>query len=412
MNRHLQYAHILLGQKRWSEAEKHLRGVLAEAPARADAMALLAICQANQARHEEAVGTAREAVGLAPDAPFCHWALARTLQEAGRAKEAREAIMEAIRLDPDDADFYAVLGSACIRLRHWDEGLRAVERGLDIEPDHVQCANLRTVILVQLGRRDEARQTVDAALRREPDNAASHANKGWTLLHSGDPKKAMDHFREALRLDPDMEWARLGIIEALKARHAVYRVCLRYFLWMSRLSPRAQWGIIIGLFVGARIVRSVGHSHPGARPFTTPVLLLYALFVYMSWVSDTMFNLLLRLNPIGKYALTPTERYRANATAACLLVALVAVVSGAVLGSPAAFLGGVMSLAYVIPVSGTMGLAPGRTRWLMGLYTAALAVVGAVSLVAPMPLAGNLTVAFFLGVLGYSIVRNMVATHE
>jgi hypothetical protein len=206
-----------------------------------------------------------------------------------------------------------------------------------------------------------------------------------------------------------MEWARLGIIEALKARHVIYRFCLKYFLWMSRLSPRAQWGIILGLFIGARIVRAVGRTHPEARMVTTPLLIAYALFVYMTWVSDPLFNLLLRLNPVGKYALTQQERTRADATGLCLLCAVLALVAGIVWDLPSAFIGGLMSLAMVIPISGTLGLGPGRTRSIMALYTVALAGVAAASLMVSMPLAGNLTVAFFLGVLGYSLVRNMVA---
>ncbi|MDB5311521.1 MAG: tetratricopeptide repeat protein [Gemmataceae bacterium] len=46
---------------------------------------------------------------------------------------------------------------------------------------------------------------------------------GWALLHARQPAEALTHFREALRLDPTNEWARDGLIEALKARYWVYR---------------------------------------------------------------------------------------------------------------------------------------------------------------------------------------------
>ena len=69
---------------------------------------------------------------------------------------------------------------------------------------------------------------------------------GWTLLHDGDPRKAMGHFREALRLDPGMEWARAGIVEAMKARSLIYRIFLSYFLFMNRLSGNAQWATVCG----------------------------------------------------------------------------------------------------------------------------------------------------------------------
>ena len=37
-----------------------------------------------------------------------------------------------------------------------------------------------------------------------------------------------------------LDWARVGMIEALKARNPVYRLLLLYFLWMSRLARRAR----------------------------------------------------------------------------------------------------------------------------------------------------------------------------
>ena len=55
------------------------------------------------------------------------------------------------------------------------------------------------------------------ALGRNPENAHTNANQGWSLLHGGQPGKALEHFREALRLDPDLEFARAGMVEALKA---------------------------------------------------------------------------------------------------------------------------------------------------------------------------------------------------
>ncbi len=90
-----------------------------------------------------------------------------------------------------------------------------------------------------------------------PNNPNTHANLGWALLHKGEHEKAMIHFREALRLDPELQWAQQGIVEALKARHFIYRVMLKYFLWMSRLGSRAQWGVILGAYFGHRVFRNI-----------------------------------------------------------------------------------------------------------------------------------------------------------
>src|SRR5262249_35174190 len=159
---------------------------------------------------------------------------------------------------------------------------------------------LRAIAMVKLGRRAEAGATIDAALARNPDNALTHANQGWTLLEKGKPKQALEHFREALRLDPENEWARQGIVEALQARNVIYAVMLKYFLWMSRFSNRAQWGIILGAYFGNRLLSALAHSNPDLAPWILPLRILYVCFALMTWMASPFFNLLLRINRFGR----------------------------------------------------------------------------------------------------------------
>src|SRR5438876_7808655 len=125
--------------------------------------------------------------------------------------------------------------------------------------------------MVKLGRKAEAGTTIDAALARNPDSAVTHANQGWTLLEKGEPKKALEHFREALRLDPENEWARHGIVEALKARNVIYGLMLRHFLWMSKLSPAAQWGVILGGYFLNRMLGTAAKTSPDLAPWLLPI---------------------------------------------------------------------------------------------------------------------------------------------
>ncbi len=147
----------------------------------------------------------------------------------GGCAKSEAAAREAVRLDPEDADYYALLASIRVQQRQWADALHNAELGLAVAPDHVACANLKAMALVNLGRRQEADATIQTTLAKEPENAATHANQGWALLHMGDHKAAMEHFREALRLNPNMEWARQGILEALRARNPIYRILLKLF---------------------------------------------------------------------------------------------------------------------------------------------------------------------------------------
>ena len=172
-----------------------------------------------------------------------------------------------MQLEPDDADYWGQLAAIELSTGKWDAALAAADRGLQVDPEHVNCTNLRVQAPQNSGRRTDADAAVEAALRRTPDDAFTHANRGWTLLEQGNPAKAMEHFREALRLNPEMDWARAGIVESLKAKHFVYRWILGYFFWMQRLSGRARWGVIIGAYLlfqvftaSTRIIQSLRFS--------------------------------------------------------------------------------------------------------------------------------------------------------
>jgi tetratricopeptide (TPR) repeat protein len=177
-------------------------------------------------------------------------------------EDAYRAVQEALRLDPADADSFALLSSIELARNRWLAALEAAEQALALNAEHVGAANLRAMALVRLGRKAEAMESVDYALGRAPDNAFSHANQGWNRLHQNDPLKAQEHFREALRLDPNLDYAREGMLEALKARNPVYRIMLAYFLWLGRQSSRFQWAFIIGIFFGGRVARSLSISQP------------------------------------------------------------------------------------------------------------------------------------------------------
>src|SRR5262249_11867800 len=157
----------------------------------------------------------------------------------------------------------------------------AAEEGLEQDPEHVSCNNLRAMALVKLGRNAEAGTTIATALERQPENAFSHANQGWGFLHQGNHQKALEHFPGSLRLDPEMEYARAGIVEAMKPRHWIYALFLRYFLWMARLSGKAQWAIIIGGYIGYRALGALAEKQPDLSPWVRPIMVAYIVFAVM-----------------------------------------------------------------------------------------------------------------------------------
>jgi hypothetical protein len=292
--------------------------------------------------------------------------------------EAQAAIEEAIRLDSTDADYFSLLAGIHFNQKRWQPALTAAERGLEFDPEHIGCTNLRAMAMVKLGRRSEAGATIDAALARNPDNAFTHANQGWTLLEKGDPRKALEHFREALRLDPMNDWARHGIVEALKARNIIYAAMLKYFLFMSRLSTRAQWGIVLGGYFGNRLLGVLEDSNPTLAPWVMPLRMVYIAFAVLTWTAYPLFNLLLRLNRFGRLALTRKQTVESNWIGLFFFLALISLGGCIFVGFESPW---VMSLAVcglmLLPLSGLFRCAEGWPRWTMLAVVIVLLLLGA-----------------------------------
>jgi hypothetical protein len=275
-----------------------------------------------QERRDEAEQTAKESIAALPDLAFTHYALARVLSDRNREDEAAAAIAEAIRLEPTDADYHGMRAAIEFDRRNWPSALDAAETGLQFDAEHVTCNNLRAMAMVKLGRKAEAGQTISSTLAREPENAFSHANKGWTLLESGERKQAMHHFRESLRIEPDNDWAKAGLVEAIKAGNPIYAVMLKYFLWMQKLSGNVRWAIILGGYFGSKLLRGAAKSNPALSPYVMPLAIAYALFAVLTWLAAPVFNLLLFVHPYGRHALNDDQRSQARWVGVCLALAL------------------------------------------------------------------------------------------
>jgi hypothetical protein len=234
--------------------------------------------------------------------------------------------------------------------------------------------------LVQLGRKAEASATLGSALADDPENALTHANQGWAFLHQSDPDRALTHFREALRIDPEMEWARVGIIEALKARYLVYRGMLAFFLWMGRQSSVARWVVILGFMFGRQLLARLARSAPALAPFIISILVLSFAFVLMTWIASPLFNLALRFNRFGRLALSREQTVESNWIGICFFLAAALFVLNLATGNELAFEGMAYFGILLFPLAVTFQLDAGRPRMIGMAYTAAVALAGATDL--------------------------------
>jgi tetratricopeptide (TPR) repeat protein len=381
MGAHLERAKLLYDQNRYDMAIKELHLEIASDPDDPTPHSLLALCLMELGKHKEATREAQLAIQLEPDHPHYHFVLGRVLVEQEQLKEATNAIKEALRLDPYEADYFSLLASIKLQQRNWTEALEAAEEGLEIDAEHIGCANLRAMALVKLNRGEEAGQVIDTTLAQDPENEFTHANQGWVLLERGEHVKAMEHFREALRLNPQLDWAKEGIVEALKAKHFIYRLLLRYFFWMSRLPSRTRWMVFIGGYLLSRVLRSMARTNPELQPLIVPLIVLYSTFAILTWIADPLFNLLLRFNRFGKMALSKDDIKATNWFGGFILAALVCFGLWIVTQITIALIAAIGCALMVIPVSATFNANSKRSRKILEIYTVALMVLGTIALV-------------------------------
>jgi Flp pilus assembly protein TadD len=402
-NPHLQRAELLMEQSRYELAEKELRLALIEAPSDAEAHALLALCLTRLKQFGSATQEAETAIGLDPELPFAYYAHAIVLAQRNYFSQAEAAIGRAIGLAPNNTQYYAHLARLRIEQRHWQDGLLVAEQGLALDPEDVECTNLRAMALARLGRRSEAGTAIETALKRDPENPDSHANMGWSLVENGQPQRALEHFREALRLDPESDWAREGIVEAMKARYWIYRLVLGWFLWMLSLRARTQWLVLIGAFLGFHALRYLAARNSSLAPWMMPLLIAYVAFALMTWLASPLSNLALRLNRFGRLALTREQTVTSNWVGLCVLSAVVAITTYLVGGNIDYLLCAITCALVVPPLAHIYSCAEGWPRVVMIEITLGLIFLALVILVSlPLSTALPPALARVLSITGHT----------
>jgi len=409
MTAYIERAQLLIQQSRYELAEEQLRLGLAEQPDSAVAHSLLGIVLSAQKKVRAALHEAEKGIVLDPDNSYSYYVLAAIHHDHEQLKQANEAIQQAIGLNPFEAEYFALRASIYLQQKDWKDALEQAEKALSMDAENVEASNIRAMALVKLGRRSEAGQTIDSALARDPENAVTHANQGWTLLEGGDHKAAMEHFREALRLDPNLEWAREGIVEALKAKNPIYRVMLRYFFWMSRLKSKIQWMVIIGAVVGIRVIRGISEANPEFAPFGWTIIGLYIAFVLLTWIADPVFDLLLRLNKFGRLALSQDQLKASNLVGIALFSALGLLLGGVITGNVGYYVGAGFTAAMIVPLSGIYRARPGKSRIFLTFYAVMLGlltITGTALKIMGSEAGDGLLGLMFLFLIAYSWIAN------
>ncbi|MGI5267646.1 tetratricopeptide repeat protein [Nonomuraea sp. CA-218870] len=258
----LSRARLLLQLGRPADAERELRGILAEEPQHSGAHGLMGVALVQQGRTDEALEESREAVRLAPDHWVPHYLSGQVHQRAGLTEEALRATAACLALAPEHVPAWDLLARVHLTRKDWPQVAAAARRGLELEPQDADLAGLLSMALTMLGQDEQARAVAAQAVGNDPESTLAHWARGLAALSGGDPGTAAGAFREVLRLDPGVEGARDYLVHALKQRNPVLRLLSQ---WRQRFV--GGWRLLFLL------------------PVLPPVIAVFAIIALLHWVA-------------------------------------------------------------------------------------------------------------------------------
>ncbi len=422
---HIRRAQLLIAQDRHGEAEKEIGLALQQNPENPFALAMLSECYLENERRPEALDLARQAVAGAPHISYFYHHLARAQFFNKQIDACKATILEGLRINPNDADFFLLSAQIEFYLENWVDSLKSADQGLTIDPENINLINQRTQALVKLNRKSEAAYSIDFALSRSPENAMSHANRGWVAIEQDEYEKAVTHFKESLRLDPTNEYTRSGLKEAIKAKNILYRYVLKYFLWMNKLQSKARWYFVIGIYAFYHFVLFISNVFPVLATILTPLIVLYVLMAFSSWIAMPISNAFLRFHPLGKHAMTEAEKKASSVVSFLLIGGIISVISFYALGNSfeltdeglfvteggeTLFFLSMTLIFLMIPVGGFFKTLSGsKSRKQLGWGLGFLCFFGIAGIFTQAELFVN---AFFIGILLYSLGANYVLSKD
>jgi hypothetical protein len=268
---------------------------------------------------------------------------------------------------------------------------------------------MRSAALNKLNRKDESFVTIQGALKEDPNNAYTHANYGWNLLEQGQHKKALEHFKESLSNNPSYEYAQAGMLEAIKATNPVYRLFLKYSFWMSNLTAKYQWVVIIGFYLGFRFLNRLADTNEALQPYLNPILVVLALFAISTWIIHPISNLFIRFHRYGQYLLDEKEKLSSNFVAISVSIFALGLILYFTLSNENMLSLVFFGFAMILPL-GSMFVAT-KYKNILVIYTLFLSIVGALAVAISISqdnLYNFMSIGFLFGFIAYQWIANFM----
>jgi len=334
---------VLYEAKQYSEALKQFGQSVVDDPHNDSAFAHMALCQFQLGNLTQAEKEARQALNVQADSPFNHYVLSYVLShDKKRMTEALKHAETAVSLNPYNPDYFSNLSFVHLQLCDWKAALKDAQDGLGLNPEHDLCLVNQGWAFMEMAQYAQAEESLLHALRVDPNAVGAHGALGWLYFRKNNFNQAMRHFKTALRADPTSDWAREGLVAALRARNPWYAALAEAYYMMGTADTRNPLNYT--LFFQAMVANWLAQ------------MLLLTATKTIEPIVPHILNFYFRFDPYADGILFPEERKAAEIMGAWYIAAYLITLVLFIFAKMSSFFAPVFFFLYFMPFS--------AARWL------------------------------------------------
>jgi len=193
----------LMGQKQYTEAERHLRHALTIDPDIADAHYLLGNASKEQGQLDDSIAHFTEALRCKADFEFAYRDLYLALCQKGELGRAKDLVKNAICAFPKSAEFQFYLGNLLSDENAFASAIAHYETALSLRNDAAETHNMLGNALWKSGNLERALTCYRTVITLKPDRVDPHMNIGTILRQQGKVQDAITSYKQAVALGPE-----------------------------------------------------------------------------------------------------------------------------------------------------------------------------------------------------------------
>ncbi len=152
----------------------------------------------NERKYDQAERACRQIIAARPTNADAHNILGVTLNAVGRGDEAVESLRRAMELAPKAASIYGNLGEVLRQRGEVEEAAKVLEKAVELDPINSQALNNLAITFFDRGQPKRAVEYYRQAIEARPQMAEAHNNLGNALRLTGDVDGAIQAYQDAL----------------------------------------------------------------------------------------------------------------------------------------------------------------------------------------------------------------------